>query len=114
MMDDGEQFAVISLIFLTLSTNCYIVSFLTCFAYSVVCRQLGFRGANRVYRHDLLRGGSTSLPIWLDRVQCTSENQYLSDCSHNGWGNTNCGHNLDVGVECAHTGSLFSYCNALK
>jgi len=49
-------------------------------------------------------GGSTSLPIWLDNVQCAIEDQHLSDCSHNGWGNTNCEHTQDAGVECDGAG----------
>jgi hypothetical protein len=64
----------------------------------VVCRQLGFNGANAV------RGGSYygegSGPILLSEVQCTGEESYIWDCSHGGWNKHNCSHSRDAGVEC--------------
>ena len=43
---------------------------------------------------------SLSGQIWLDNVRCTSTDEVLEDCDHNGWGNHNCGHSDDVGVVC--------------
>ncbi|XP_065913726.1 neurotrypsin-like isoform X2 [Dysidea avara] len=63
---------------------------------NVVCYQLGFGSALRAYTY----GGSSSIPIWLDEVQCTTRDRYLSECHHNGWGNENCGHSEDAGVVC--------------
>jgi len=72
--------------------------------FSIVCFQLGFGIALRTYIH----GGNTSLPIWLDNVHCTDEDRYLSQCSHNGWGNTNCRHSQDVGISCVGPGTSLS------
>ena len=71
----------------------------------VVCHQLGFGDALRVYTHGSSRF-ATSIPIWLDDVHCTSEDNYLSECVHNGWGEENCGHFLDAGVVCTGLGVL--------
>jgi len=68
--------------------------------YSVVCHQLGFGDTLRAYRHGS-REGNTSLPIWLDNVQCTNVNRYLGEYAHRGWGNEDC---QDAGIECSGIG----------
>ena len=65
---------------------------------NVVCRQLGYQGATRW--HDRAYYGRGSGPIWLDNVDCTGTETSLHDCSSNGIGINNCGHNEDVGVSC--------------
>jgi len=74
--------------------------------YSVVCQQLGFGDAVRIYSFGYFGSGSSSMPIWLDDVQCNIGDQYLSECSHNGWGINNCMHFGDVGVSCTGTGVI--------
>ncbi|VDI19141.1 Hypothetical predicted protein, partial [Mytilus galloprovincialis] len=44
-------------------------------------------------------GGGTDT-IWLDEMGCGGTERRLADCSHQGWGNGNCGHNKDVGIRC--------------
>ena len=39
-------------------------------------------------------------PIILDDVECTGRESSLSECSHAGIRNHNCGHSEDVGVRC--------------
>ena len=65
---------------------------------NVVCRQMGFGEATnyRISSHF----GQGSGQIWMDNVQCTGNEAYLSDCSHNGWGTHNCEHNEEAGVVC--------------
>jgi len=64
----------------------------------VACRQLGFSGLLRV------RGGAAFGrgvdPIWLDEVACTGDEQSIAECPHAPWGQHNCQHSEDVGVEC--------------
>ncbi|XP_028411946.1 uncharacterized protein LOC114534672 [Dendronephthya gigantea] len=46
---------------------------------------------------------SGSGPIWLTEVDCTGEEENLTQCSNAGWGNSNCAHSEDAGVQCATT-----------
>ena len=79
--------------------DCHIAS---CFSIFTVLYAVNLDSAE----HGLLGGGSTSLSIWLDDVQCTTGDQYMSECNHNGWGNTNCGYYQDADVECVGSGTL--------
>ena len=72
--------------------------------HSVVCSQLGFGDAIRAYTNAYFGMGNSSMPIWLDGVQCGSTNRYLSECTHNGWGVHDCVHSEDAGVACSAPG----------
>ena len=65
----------------------------------VVCRQLGF-GPAMVVRSGAYYGQGSGI-IWLDYVECYSTELTIEDCSHRGWGNNNCSHHEDVGVQCS-------------
>ena len=67
---------------------------------TVVCHQLGFFGTATAVRGTQFGVGSSSQPIWLDDLQCTGREDYLSDCPHIGWGIHNCVHYEDAGVVC--------------
>ncbi|CAL8314023.1 unnamed protein product [Lota lota] len=64
----------------------------------VVCRQIGcgqalsFTGGAEF--------GAGSGPIWLDNVVCTGEEDAITQCSHQNYGENNCGHSEDVGIIC--------------
>ena len=64
---------------------------------NVVCRQLGFTGANAVRNRVY---GEGSGPILLSDVRCYGKESYIWDCSHRGWNKHNCNHSQDAGVEC--------------
>ena len=65
----------------------------------VACRQLGFLNAARALQGSQVPSGTGQ--IWLDDVACTGSETSLASCSHGGWGNHNCRHNEDAGVECS-------------
>lgn len=63
----------------------------------VVCNGLGFHGQARVVKQKF--GGGIG-NIWLDQVNCIGNETSLEQCSHWQWGEHNCGHAEDVGVQC--------------
>ena len=70
---------------------------------TVACRQLGYPVAIR--KSTRAEFGRGTGEIWLDNVECTGEEERLSNCEHGGWGVHNCGHSEDAGIVC--NGKLF-------
>ena len=70
----------------------------------VVCRQLGYKYGVRALQGRQVPDGTGQ--IWLDDVRCNGNEQSLTDCTHSGWGNENCGHSEDAGVECSSAGKV--------
>ena len=63
----------------------------------VVCKQLGY--GHGFLSTDLNVPAGTG-PILMANVRCRNDQTNLLACSHNGFGNHNCGHVEDVGVTC--------------
>ncbi|XP_033101998.1 deleted in malignant brain tumors 1 protein-like [Anneissia japonica] len=64
----------------------------------VVCRQLGFVGANA--DTPVRKFGQGTGQIHLDNLACTGAENRLDECRHPNWGDHNCGHHEDAGVVC--------------
>ncbi|NXS30387.1 MARCO protein, partial [Pomatostomus ruficeps] len=62
----------------------------------VVCRMLGFSRAVASFTAP----AGTGL-IWLDDVNCKGSENTIFDCNKRNWGEHNCSHNEDAGVECS-------------
>ena len=44
--------------------------------------------------------GQGTDPIWLDNIICAYQYESVLECSHNSFGDHNCGHDEDLGVYC--------------
>ncbi|XP_054474281.1 scavenger receptor cysteine-rich type 1 protein M130-like [Anoplopoma fimbria] len=64
----------------------------------VVCRQLGCGHA--VSAPPSAHFGRGTGPIWLDNVGCNGEESALTQCTHPGFGQNNCGHGEDASAIC--------------
>ncbi|XP_071476063.1 scavenger receptor cysteine-rich domain-containing protein DMBT1-like [Diadema antillarum] len=65
----------------------------------VVCRQLGYSTTNARARRNAYYGQGSG-PIFLDEVQCYGFESSLTFCPNNGWGDHDCYHSEDAGVDC--------------
>ena len=66
----------------------------------VVCQQLGYEHS---WASTDLNVAAGKGPIIMEKVNCDGDEANLLACSHNGFGNHNCGHVEDVGVTCFPT-----------
>lgn len=69
---------------------------------SMVCRTLGYRHACAAHHNARFGQGSWQSPIHLDNMNCPPGASTLSACTHNGWGQHNCGHNEDASAVCCN------------
>ncbi|GAB1608450.1 in malignant brain tumors 1 neurotrypsin-like, partial [Argonauta hians] len=63
----------------------------------VVCKSLGFRNGKAIVGRKTADGSGK---IWLDEVKCSGAEKTLLDCNHDPWGQTDCKHDEDAGIEC--------------
>ncbi|CAN0062780.1 unnamed protein product [Lampetra fluviatilis] len=68
----------------------------------VVCRQLGFSGADRPARESEFGPGSGF--VLLDEVSCRGGEASLLACPRSEWGRHDCSHDEDVGIVCRRHG----------
>ncbi|XP_060602750.1 deleted in malignant brain tumors 1 protein-like [Ruditapes philippinarum] len=64
------------------------------------CEMLGYNYTNTPVVYNVTAGTG---PIWLSNVDCTIHTVDLEYCAHDGWENTTCNHDMDVGLRCRHT-----------
>ncbi|XP_071851983.1 receptor-type tyrosine-protein phosphatase mu-like isoform X2 [Apostichopus japonicus] len=65
---------------------------------SVACRQLGYSDTGIATGN--ANYGKGSGPIWLENIACCGGEDSIDHCGNSGWGQHNCGHNLDAGMRC--------------
>lgn len=68
-------------------------------AAQVVCKELGYKGAQLVVPCCDVFGKGTG-HIWMENVKCLGREPSITMCPHSGWGKTHCSHDQDVGVIC--------------
>ena len=68
---------------------------------AVICRQLGFPGAESALRYAAFGRGDEGQGILLDDVKCNGHEVTVFLCPHSGVGIHSCGHYEDAGVRCA-------------
>lgn len=56
--------------------------------------------------------GAGTGQIWLDDVTCQGNETSVFDCRHNDWGDNNCHHDEDVGVDCDPSKLCVNFCLA--
>ena len=78
----------------------------------VVCRQLGFPGANSAPQRAHFGQGIGQ--IWLDNVNCAGYEASIKNCQHSGWGMHNCGHSEDASVICNTRGGYKQVVNLIN
>ena len=74
--------------------------FHSCSLLQVACYELGYQEGLAVLEAGF-GGAQSNVPIWLDQVSCQGSEQFLSECTSDGWGDHNCNHNEDAGVVCS-------------
>ncbi|CAJ1078187.1 scavenger receptor cysteine-rich type 1 protein M130-like [Xyrichtys novacula] len=77
---------------------------------AVACREMNCGNALSV-RYKAFYGTGTD-QVWLDDVECTGYEKSLGDCPHRGFGQHDCDHSEDAGVECSETVRLTNGTNA--
>ncbi|XP_055957650.1 von Willebrand factor D and EGF domain-containing protein-like [Patella vulgata] len=72
---------------------------------AAVCRGLGFVPDLATVRKGAHFGqGSSSMPVWLDDVDCSGSEDSITDCRIGGFGLSSCSHSNDVSVVCQAIG----------
>ncbi|XP_052794511.1 deleted in malignant brain tumors 1 protein-like isoform X2 [Mya arenaria] len=67
----------------------------------VVCRMIGsYRGDRYVMAYSSAHYGQGSGQIWLDDLNCHGYESNIYGCKTRAWGEHNCGHGEDAGVDC--------------
>ena len=66
---------------------------------NVVCRQLGFFGAERFSREAEFGQGNAESPI-LYSLECEGTEASINECTFNSWDTSSCRHHEDAGAVC--------------
>nr|WNS50080.1 deleted in malignant brain tumors 1 protein-like protein 3 [Halisarca dujardinii] len=66
---------------------------------TTACHQLGFAGVETI-TGCCPYGTRPYGEIWIDELQCTSDQVWLPDCRRNAWGDEDCHNGQEIGIRC--------------
>ena len=74
---------------------------------NVVCKMMGYTyGIYSSAYKQVSIATARNAKMHLDNVVCQGSETSITQCTHSGWGNENCGHSEAVGVRCYRSGKF--------
>ncbi len=87
----------------------YSPIFMYVFSYNIVCACICPKPCSQKLQSiKYILYSYNNLPILLDDVTCYYYDDYLLECSHDGIGTHNCGHNEDIELTCSIVSTVFT------
>ncbi|CAL4064347.1 unnamed protein product, partial [Meganyctiphanes norvegica] len=69
---------------------------------NVLCRMMGWNRSVSIFKNNTFGKGEG--PVWLDDLQCVGTERTIEECLHLPWGQNNCDHTENLGLQCTAQG----------